>query len=116
MEVTVARGHLLTSTEGGTPYEDPSGAYAYDVFLHADIRRAARQQQMPALTMELTSSMKRTPGMISAFPSSRHCAILESICSRTSDRISPVSPANSARKPCKNQILMVIDPDITASI
>mmetsp|Transcript_8658 Transcript_8658/g.19688 ORF Transcript_8658/g.19688 Transcript_8658/m.19688 type:complete len:207 (+) Transcript_8658:141-761(+) len=47
-----------------------------------------------------TSSMNSTPGTISAFPSSRHSATLPSICSRTSDRISPVSPANSARNPC----------------
>ena len=53
--------------------------------------------------------------MMSAFPSSRHCAILESICSRTSDRISPVSPAKSARKPCIVQILIVTCQNITAS-
>lgn len=34
-----------------------------------------------------------TPGMISALPSSRHSATLALICSRTSDLISPVSPA-----------------------
>ena len=47
-----------------------------------------------------TSSMNRTPGMIVALPSSLHSATLESICSLTSDLISPVSPANKARKPC----------------
>ena len=46
------------------------------------------------------SSMNSTPGTMSALPSSRHSATLASICSRTSARISPVSPANSARKPC----------------
>lgn len=51
----------------------------------------------------LTSSMNRTPGMMVALPSSRHSATLLSICSRTSDRISPVSPAKSARKPCRGE-------------
>ena len=36
----------------------------------------------------------QTPGTISAFPSSRHSATLAFICSRTSDLISPVSPAS----------------------
>jgi hypothetical protein len=43
--------------------------------------------------------MNKTPGTISAFPSSRHSATLSFICSRTSDFISPVSPENNARKP-----------------
>jgi hypothetical protein len=34
----------------------------------------------------------RTPGTISALPSSFHSATLASICSLTSDLISPVSP------------------------
>ena len=42
---------------------------------------------------------EHTPGTISAFPSSTHSEILASICSRTSDLISPVSPANKARNP-----------------
>lgn len=46
-----------------------------------------------------TSSMNSTPGTISALPSSRHSATFMSICSRTSCRISPVSPENSAKKP-----------------
>lgn len=48
-----------------------------------------------------TSSMNMTPGRISALPSSRHSATFWSICSRTSWRISPVSPAKRARKPCR---------------
>ena len=40
----------------------------------------------------LTSSTNRTPGTISALPSSRHSATLVLIWSRTSDFISPVSP------------------------
>lgn len=52
--------------------------------------------------------MKRTPGIIVALPSSLHSAILASICSRTSDLISPVSPANRARKPCFTKALNAI--------
>ena len=40
-----------------------------------------------------TSSMKRTPGTISALPSSRQSLTLALIWSRSSDLISPVSPA-----------------------
>lgn len=40
-----------------------------------------------------TSAQSLTPGMISALPSSLHSATLALICSRTSDLISPVSPA-----------------------
>ena len=43
---------------------------------------------------------RRTPGMISALPSSRHSATLVFIWSRSSGLISPVSPAKRARKPC----------------
>jgi hypothetical protein len=41
-----------------------------------------------------------TPGTISAFPSSRHSATFPLIWSLNSGLISPVSPANKARKPC----------------
>ena len=40
--------------------------------------------------------MQRTPGTISALPSSRHSATLALICSRTSLLLSPVSPARKA--------------------
>ena len=43
--------------------------------------------------------MNRTPGTISAFPSSLHSDTFKSIYSRTSDLISPVSPLNRARNP-----------------
>mmetsp|Transcript_67398 Transcript_67398/g.158967 ORF Transcript_67398/g.158967 Transcript_67398/m.158967 type:complete len:227 (-) Transcript_67398:343-1023(-) len=55
-----------------------------------------------------TSSMKRTPGTISALPSSRHSATLWSICSRISALISPVSPAKRARKPCARELITSI--------
>merc|ERR1719421_247417 len=47
-----------------------------------------------------SDSTKSTPGTMVARPSSRHSATLASICSRTSGLISPVSPANKAKKPC----------------
>ena len=40
----------------------------------------SEQSHTPA---QFTSSMKSTPGTISALPSSRHSATLPSICSRT---------------------------------
>lgn len=46
-----------------------------------------------------TSSMKRTPGTISALPSSLHSATFWSIWSLTSGLISPMSPANKAKNP-----------------
>ena len=49
--------------------------------------------------MDLASSMKRTPGTISALPSSLHSATFWSICSLTSGLISPMSPANRAMNP-----------------
>lgn len=64
-----------------------------------------------------TSSMNSTPGTMSALPSSRHSATLESICSLTSCLISPVSPANNARKPCRRAcfpcgfLLLAVAPD-----
>ena len=44
--------------------------------------------------LERTSSMKSTPGTISALPSSLHSATFAFICSRTSALISPVSPTD----------------------
>ena len=60
-----------------------------------------------------TSSMNSTPGTISALPSSFHSATLASICSRTSDLISPVSPANSAKKPCARLLITSISWSVT---
>ena len=45
-----------------------------------------------AIVKFYTSSMNKTPGTISALPSSRHSATLLLIWSRTSGFISPVSP------------------------
>ena len=44
--------------------------------------------------------LKLTPGIISALPSSLHSATFVLIWVRSSGLISPVSPANRARKPC----------------
>ena len=60
---------------------------------------ALLRKEKHSMSSMCTSSMNKTPGTMSALPSSRHSATLESICSRTSCRISPVSPANNARKP-----------------
>jgi len=65
---------------------------------------SARFSQLKhSMSSMCTSSTNSTPGMTVAFPSSRHSATLASICSLTSLLISPVSPANSARKPCTPQ-------------
>ncbi|KAH3672937.1 hypothetical protein WICPIJ_009990 [Wickerhamomyces pijperi] len=55
-----------------------------------------------------TSSMKRTPGTISALPSSFHSATLVLICSLTSDLISPVSPLKRARNPWDLELMTSI--------
>ena len=60
-----------------------------------------------------TSSINKTPGTISDFPSSRHSATLSLICSRTSDLISPVSPENNARKPCDRLLITSISCNVT---
>jgi hypothetical protein len=60
-----------------------------------------------------TSSINKTPGTISAFPSSRHSATLSFICSRTSDLISPVSPENNARKPWERLLITSISCNVT---
>ncbi len=60
-----------------------------------------------------TSSINKTPGTISAFPSSRHSATLSLICSRTSDLISPVSPENNARKPWERLFITSISCNVT---
>ncbi|KAK2386855.1 ruvB [Trifolium repens] len=62
--------------------------------------RARLRNEKHSMSSMCTSSMKRTPGTISAFPSSFHSATLVSICSLTSARISPVSPVKRARNPC----------------
>nr|AFK39296.1 unknown [Lotus japonicus] len=51
-----------------------------------------------------TSSMKRTLGTISAFPSSLYSATLVFICSLTSPQISPVSPVKSQKSLCLENI------------
>ena len=51
------------------------------------------------------SSMNNTPGTMLALPFSFHSDTFSSICSRTSALISPVSPANSARKPCCRELI-----------
>jgi len=43
-----------------------------------------------------------------ALPSSRHSPTFVLICSRSSVLISPVSPANSARKPCVRELMTSI--------
>lgn len=62
--------------------------------------RARFRNEKHSISSMWTSSMNRTPGMMSALPSSRHSATFVLIWSRTSCFISPVSPENKARKPC----------------
>jgi hypothetical protein len=57
-----------------------------------NITAATRGGKYNTVYTQHTSSMKRTPGTISAFPSSLHSATFALICSRTSVLISPVSP------------------------
>lgn len=64
--------------------------------------KALFKNEKHSMSSMCTSSMNKTPGTMSALPSSRHSATLESICSLTSCLISPVSPANKARNPCSN--------------
>lgn len=52
--------------------------------------------------------MNRTPGTISALPSSLHSATFWSIWSRTSDLISPVSPLNRAKNPYERLLMTSI--------
>mmetsp|Transcript_35408 Transcript_35408/g.61179 ORF Transcript_35408/g.61179 Transcript_35408/m.61179 type:complete len:212 (-) Transcript_35408:655-1290(-) len=75
---------------------------------------SARLSQLKhSMSSMCTSSMKSTPGTIVALPSSRHSATLVSICSRTSDLISPVSPAKRARKPCCRELITSISCRLT---
>ena len=62
--------------------------------------KARFRNEKHSISSMWTSSMNRTPGTISAFPSSRHSATFVSICSLTSAHISLVSPVKRARKPC----------------
>lgn len=55
--------------------------------------RGVGQLPLPLPSLAAPALGLLTPGMISALPSSRHSATLALICSRTSDLISPVSPA-----------------------
>mmetsp|Transcript_35304 Transcript_35304/g.104435 ORF Transcript_35304/g.104435 Transcript_35304/m.104435 type:complete len:212 (-) Transcript_35304:441-1076(-) len=74
---------------------------------------ARLRNEKHSMSSMCTSSMKSTPGTISALPSSRHSATFWSICSRTSCRISPVSPENSARKPCVRELMTSISCSVT---
>eukprot|EP00755_Sulcionema_specki_P021765 Sspe_Gene.74896::Locus_46807_Transcript_1_1_Confidence_1.000_Length_1484::g.74896::m.74896 len=70
-------------------------------------------QEKHSMSSMCTSSMNSTPGTISAFPSSRHSATRPSICSRTSDLISPTSPLNRARNPCCLLLITSISCSVT---
>ena len=58
----------------------------------------------------------QTPWIISALPCSRHSATRCVICSRTSDLISPVSPAKSAMKPCERELMTSISCSVTMCV
>lgn len=60
-----------------------------------------------------TSSMKRTPGTISAFPSYLHSDTFLSICSLTYWVISPVAPENKAKNPCDLEFITSISWRVT---
>ena len=57
--------------------------------------------------------MNKTPGTISALPSSLHSATFVSICSLTSPLISPTSPLNKARNPCCLEFITSISCKVT---
>jgi len=61
--------------------------------------RALLRKEKHSISSMCTSSMNRTPGTMLALPSSLHSDTLVFICERSSGLISPVSPANNARKP-----------------
>ena len=60
-----------------------------------------------------TSSMKRTPGISSALPSSFHSATLALIFCRTSDLISPGSPEEIVRNACVRLLITSISSSVT---
>mmetsp|Transcript_63497 Transcript_63497/g.104887 ORF Transcript_63497/g.104887 Transcript_63497/m.104887 type:complete len:241 (+) Transcript_63497:923-1645(+) len=75
--------------------------------------RARFKKEKHSMSNICTSSMKSTPGITSALPSSRHSNTLLSICSRTSCLISPVSPANNAKNPCARELMTSISCNVT---
>ena len=57
--------------------------------------------------------MNKTPGTISALPSSLHSATFVSICSLTSPLIYPTSPLNKAKNPCCLELITSISCKVT---
>ncbi|GJV85873.1 nucleotide-binding alpha-beta plait domain-containing protein [Tanacetum coccineum] len=82
-----------------TSYQEACLSSASTPFCAMSFSKARFRNEKHSISSMWTSSMKRTPGMIYAFPSSRHSASFVSICSLTSPHISTVSPVKRARNP-----------------
>ena len=87
--------------------------HKYKTFLHKHKISNLFKKEKHSMSSIWTSSMNRTPGAISALPSSLQSDTLALIWSRTSGLISPVSPEKSAKNPCVLELMTSISCRVT---
>lgn len=79
----------------------------------ASLSKALFKNEKHSISNIWTSSIKSTPGTISALPYSLHYETFLSICSLTSWVISPVAPENNAKNPWDLELITSISCKVT---